>query len=247
MVRLRGSVAQVLQIIPVTLGLLALPVLSPIMLLPAAQAQTAASRVLSVSGSGVETIPTTLAQINLGVEVKGPSAEQVQAEVARKSSAVMELLKSRNVDELQTRGIRLNPTYNYANNEQTLTGYVGTNTVSFQIDTPKAGDLLDDAVTAGATRIDGISFTATDAAIAAAQKVALKKATEDAQAQAKSVLDALGFQAQEIVGIQVNNAAPPTPIMFQAAEAAPRVAKASTPVVGGDQDVAGNVTLQIRY
>jgi uncharacterized protein YggE len=45
--------------------------------------------------------------------------------------------------------------------------------VSFQIDTEKFGTLLDEAIQAGATRIDGISFVATDEAIAQAQQQAL--------------------------------------------------------------------------
>ncbi|MGH7998382.1 MAG: SIMPL domain-containing protein, partial [Brasilonema sp.] len=62
-------------------------------------------RTLSVNGRGMETIPTTLSQVSLGVEVQGKTAQQVQQEAARKSSAVVALLKSRNVDKLQTTGI----------------------------------------------------------------------------------------------------------------------------------------------
>jgi hypothetical protein len=248
MVRLRDLAAQVFPVIPLTAGLAMLPIVVPLLLAPAAQAQSVSrnERILSVSGRGVESIPTSLAQITLGVEIQGKSAEQVQAEVARKSNAVVDLLKSYKVDKLQTRGIQLSPTYDYANNRQKLTGYTGTNSVSFQVAIAQAGDILDKAVQSGASRIDGISFTATDAAIATAQKAALKKATADAQAQAEAVLSALDFKPQEVVGIQVNNAVAPVPMMRQMAAdiaAAPR----PTPVVGGDQEVEGSVTLQIRY
>jgi len=111
--------------------------------------------------------------------VQGKTARQVQTEVARRSSAVVDLLRSRNVEKLETTGIRLNPTYTNTNNSQRIAGYVGTNTVSFRIDTDKAGNILDAAVTAGATRIDGISFVATERALAAAQKQALRLATQD--------------------------------------------------------------------
>lgn len=245
MVRLRRSIAFVLQVAPLTLGLAAVQLLPP-MFTPVAVAQTEVKRILTVTGSGVESIPTTLTQVNLGVEVKGSTAQQVQEDVAARSTALVKLLRSRRVMELQTRGISLTPTYDYSDNQQRLTGYVGQNTVSFKVNNENAGDILDDAVKVGATRIDGISFTAADEAIAAAEKRALKKATEDARAQADAVLSALGFKAQEIVGIQVNNASAPTPVVFQ--DFAPRAAaKASTPVVGGDQDIRGNVTLQIRY
>ncbi|MEH1840014.1 MAG: SIMPL domain-containing protein [Nostoc sp.] len=203
-------------------------------------------RTLSVSGRGVETIPTTLAQVSLGVEIQGKTAQEVQQEAARRSSAVVAFLKSQNVEKLQTTGIRLNPVYSYTNNVQRITGYAANNTVSFRIPTEKAGTLLDDAVKAGATEINGISFVANDEAIAAAQKQALKKATQDAQQQANAVFSALGFQSKEVVSIQVNNASAPPPPMFLRAEAA-KVADASTPVVGGEQQVEASVTLQISY
>ncbi|MBG1240197.1 SIMPL domain-containing protein [Nostoc sp. NZL] len=204
-------------------------------------------RTLSVSGRGVETIPTTLAQISLGVEIQGKTAQEVQQEAARRSSAVVAFLKSKNVEKLQTTGIRLNPVYSYTNNVQKITGYAANNTVSFSIPVEQAGTLLDDAVKAGATQINGISFVANDEAIAAAQKQALKEATQDAQQQADAVFSALGLKPKEVVSIQVNNATPPPPPpMFLRAEAA-KVADASTPVVGGEQEVEASVTLQISY
>jgi hypothetical protein len=131
---------------------------------------------------------------------------------------------------------------------QRITGYAANNTVSFRIPTEKAGTLLDNAVKAGATQINGISFVANDEAIAAAQKQALKEATQDAQQQAYAVFSALGFKSKEVVSIQVNNASAPPPPMFLRAEAAKLAnADASTPVVGGEQQVEASVTLQISY
>ncbi|WP_017654987.1 SIMPL domain-containing protein [Fortiea contorta] len=214
-----------------------------------AQEKERLARTLSVSGRGVESIPTTLSQVNLGVEVQGKTAAEVQQEAARRSSAVVALLKSRNVDKLQTTGISLNPVYSYTNNVQRITGYAASNTVSFRIATEKAGTLLDEAVKAGASQISGVSFVASDEAIASAQKQALKEATQDARQQADAVFSALGFQAKEVVSIQINNAsAPPPPILLQRAEAKGNAGNISiTPVVGGEQQVEASVTLQISY
>jgi uncharacterized protein len=246
------------KLMPWTIGVLSM--LPTALVMPAVQAQTAIAqstpatqtmtptRILSVTGRGIEKIPTSLATVTLGVEVQGKTAQKVQAEVAEKTDAVVKLLKSRKVDELQTQGINLNPNYDYSNNRQVLVGYIGSNTVSFQVPIAQAGELMDEAVESGATRINGISFQATDSAIAAAQKLALKQATEDAQAQAQAVLSALGFQSKEIVGIQVNGAAAPQPIVLMEAAAGSLMQRsAKSPVEGGNQDVAGSVTLQIRY
>jgi uncharacterized protein len=205
-------------------------------------------RTLTVSGRGVETIPTTLSEVSLGVEVQGKTTQEVQQDAARRSSAVVSLLKSRNVEKLQTTGIRLNPVYSYNNNVQRITGYTANNTVSFRIATEKAGTLLDEAVKTGATQINGISFVASDEAIALAQKQALKEATQDAQQQADAVFNVLNLKPKEVVSIQINNASAPPPPMLLRTEAAKVVnADASTPVIGGEQQVEASVTLQISY
>jgi uncharacterized protein YggE len=205
-------------------------------------------RTLTVTGRGVETIPATLAQVVLGVEVQAKTAQEAQQEAARRSSAVVALLKTRNVEKLQTTGITLNPIYSYKDNIQRLTGYSASNTVSFRISTDKAGPLLDEAVKAGATQISGISFVATDEAIAQAQKQALKEATQEAQQQADAVFGALGFQRKEVVSIQINGAsAPPPPPRPMLRAEATKVADASTPVEGGEQQVEASVTLEISY
>jgi len=65
--------------------------------------------VLTVTGEGREQIATTIAQVSLGVEVEAETAAAAQQEAARRSTAVVELLRDRNVDQLQTTGIRLEP------------------------------------------------------------------------------------------------------------------------------------------
>lgn len=212
-----------------------------------AQAGEQRLRTLTVTGRGVEAIPTTQTQVRLGVEAQGKTAAEVQQEVARRSSAVVELLRSRQVEKLETTGITLNPNYSYENNQQRLTGYTATNTVSFRINTQSAGTLLDDAVNAGATRIDGVSFVAVESAIESARKQALKTATQDAQSQADAVLSALNLKRGEILSIQVNGASAPPPVYRQFVGARAAVADATTPVVGGEQQIEASVTLQISY
>ncbi|MEK0191420.1 SIMPL domain-containing protein [Microcoleus anatoxicus] len=212
-----------------------------------ARAQEQRLRTLTVTGRGIEVIPTTQTQVRLGVEVQGKTAAEVQQEAARRSSAVVELLRSRQVEKLETTGITLNPSYSYENNQQRLTGYTATNTVTFRINTQSAGTLLDDAVNAGATRIDGVSFVAIESAIESARKQALRKATQDAQSQADAVLSSINLKRGEIVSIQVNGASAPPPMYRQLAGTRGVAAEATTPVVGGEQQIEASVTLQISY
>lgn len=231
-----------LKALAITTSLLSLAIAQP------ALAVEKMLRTLTVTGRGSELVATTLTQVRLGVEAQGKTANEVQQEVARRSNSVVTLLRSRNVDKLETTGINLSPVYRYDNGKQTLTGYSASNMVSFRVDTAKAGSLLDEAVKAGASRVDGVSFIASDTAIAGARRVALQEATQDAQTQAEAVLSSLGLSKKEIVNIQINNAFAPPPrplaenMAFKAAaDAAP------TPVIGGEQEVEAAVTLQISY
>lgn len=211
------------------------------------EAQESVLRVLSVTGQGDESTPATLARVQLGVTAQGEDAQAVQQTLAERSSAVIEFLRSQNVDELQTTGIRLNPQYDYEGDRPRIVGYSGANTVSFQMPTEAVGSLLDDAIAAGANQINSVSFVAADDAIESARDAAIQAAIADAQAQADVVLGNLNLSAQEIIGIQVNNAAPPTPLPFAPQARLESTATASTPVEGGEQTVNASVTLQIRY
>jgi uncharacterized protein len=235
-----------------TITIAALP--ATVLLMPdSAQAQSVSSnrlRTLTVSGRGTEAIPTTIAQVRLGVEAQGKTASEVQSAIAKRSNAVVAFLKSRNVEKLETTGVNLNPTYSYENNKQVLTGYSGSNMVVFRTSNNAAGEIIDQAVKSGASRIDGISFIATDEAIAAAQKIALKRATQEAQAQANAVLSALNFTQKDIIGIQINNAVPrPRPMEMENAQMlrSAKVADAPSPVIGGEQTIDATVTLEISY
>ncbi len=211
-----------------------------------ALAQEKLLRTITVTGQGIERIPTTLTDASLGVEVQGKTATAAQQEVAKRSSSVVAYLRSRQVERLQTTGISLSPVYSGDNNVQRITGYTATNTVSFRLNTQQAGTVLDEAVQAGATRIDSVSFVATDSAIATAQQQALQKAAQDAQRQADAVLSSLKLTRKDVVSIQVNGANAPQPLLLQS-RAKTAFTNTPTPVIGGEQQVEAGVTLQISY
>ncbi|MBD1910328.1 MULTISPECIES: SIMPL domain-containing protein [unclassified Leptolyngbya] len=227
-------------LLPLAVGCLNLVTMKP------ALADEPLTRVITVTGVGTENVATSQAQVQLGVEVQGETAEEVQEEAARRSAAVVEFLRSRNVSNLRTTGITLNPMYNYTDGDQRIIGYMANNSVQFRVSNEVAGTILDDAVAAGATRIDSVSFIAADDALRQARRQALREATEDAQDQAEAVLDALGLSQQEVVTIQVNSMSQP-PVYPPLARQAMAADEASTPVIGGEQEVMTNVTLQIRY
>jgi uncharacterized protein len=208
------------------------------------------ARTITASGKGLVTIPTTLSQIRLAIEISGQTPASTQQAAAKRSTQVINYLKTQQVDKLQTTGISLNPTYIYPNGRNPqITGYTATNSISFRVTNERAGAILDAAVNNGATRIDGVNFVASEQAISTAQLQALKQATQDAQRQADAVLETLSLKRREVINIQINSASTPTPIPVAQEMLRQSVAKAAatTPVVGGEQQVEAAVTLDIGY
>ena len=211
------------------------------------------SRIVTVSGRGLVHIPKTISQVRLGVEIQGKTSTEVQQQLAKRSEAVVELLKSsQEVEKLETTGINLTPNYSYKNGKQSITGYSGNNIVSFQIEPKKTGNLLDQAVKAGATKINNVTLVASDSNIADAQKQAIREASADANKQADAALSALDLKQREIIGIQINGANMPQPMDTMSLPYAQNRQQsvqgdATTPIVAGEQQVQAFVTLQIRY
>jgi uncharacterized protein len=216
---------------------------------PSSAQERKPARTLTASGRGIVTIPTTISQIRLAIEVSAKTPNGAQQAAATRSTRVIDYLKTQRVDKLQTTGINLNPTYTYPPNATPqLTGYTANNSISFRVTTDRAGAILDAAVKNGATRIDGVNFIASDEAIASAQTQALKQATQDAQRQADAVLDSLNFKRREIIGIQINNNSIPAPIPLAQQMVRQKVAMdVNTPIIGGEQQVEATVTLDIGY
>jgi uncharacterized protein len=207
------------------------------------------ARTLTVTGNGMESIATTIAEVGLGVEVRGKNAAEVQQEIAKRTSAVVNVLRSKDVEHLQTTGVRLYPNYEQVeqnSGQMILTGYTGSNTVSFRVSIEQVGVLLDETVEAGASRVDGVNFTATPEAIFNAKKEALRKATINAQDRADVVLDTLNLTSKEIIKIEMNDARVEQPQLARDAMYASE-AKVNTPVIAGEQTVEASVTMQIAY
>ncbi len=237
---LRGSVKPALSIL-LTASLVLVAAVAP-----GATQERKPARTLTASGRGIVTIPTTISQIRLAVEVQAKTPNNAQQAAAKRSAQVVAYLKTQQVDKLQTTGINLNPTYIYpSGGKPQISGYTATNSISFQVPTERAGAILDASVKSGATRIDGVNFVAGDRSIASAQLQALKQATQDAERQADAVLTALNLKRREVIGIQINSNSTPSPIPMVRMEAM-KVAPA-TPVLGGEQQVEASVTLDIGY
>lgn len=210
-------------------------------------ATDSSTRTLTVTGVGIKKIATTITQIEISVEIQDKSATKTQQEMARRTNSVLDFLRSRKVEQLQSKEIRLEPNYQYNNNKREMVGYIGTNAVSFRTTPEQLGTILDGAVNAGATSINGLSMTASEEVIISAQKKALELATIDAQQKAEVIFKTLNLKPKEVSNIQINSSAQ----IYNGG--APRYAmsadkvSSNTTIIGAQQDIEATVTLQISY
>ena len=222
--------------------------LASLMITNSATAATDPStRTLTVTGVGIKKIATSITQIEISVEIQDKSATKTQQEMARRTNSVLDFLRSRKVEQLQSKEIRLEPNYQYNNNKREMVGYIGTNAVSFRTTPEQLGTILDGAVNAGATSINGLSMTASEEVIISAQKKALELATIDAQQKAEVIFKTLNLKPKEVSNIQINSSAQ----IYNGG--APRYAmsadkvSSNTTIIGAQQDIEATVTLQISY
>ena len=127
----------------------------------AAAAQTTDPPSIAVNGEGVVTVAPDQAWVRVGTESRSKVSKEAQQRNAEVMTAVQQKLTALGIpkDAVRTVGIDLQPEFDYQNGRQTLRGYVARNTIEVRIDDfVKVGDVLDAAVTSGATNLHDLRF-----------------------------------------------------------------------------------------
>lgn len=187
------------------------------------------------------------AEIGVGVENRARMAAQASAENARIQAAVLQALRRQGVTsaDLQTRAVQVMPEFEYPREggKPTLTGYVARNEVNVTLrDLSKVGVVIDAAIGAGSTQINGPQFSIAnpDSARREALDAAVRKAMADAQVMAR----AAGVQLGRVLEISQPTAGlpevgRPQMLMRASADAAP------TPVEAGMISIEATVQLRV--
>lgn len=211
-----------------------------------------APRILTVTGQESVSIPATHARVTVMIESREKTADAASSTTGSASQKVLEFLKSSKVDRLQTGGLAVNPVFaprkvsSYSGAEETeITGYLSQWTASFEVPVERAGKIVSKAIELGVSRVTNFALTATDEATADAQREALKLAAKRARADADAVLEALGYEAKEVVKVHVNSTG--SPVGGRGMVAMAYSAKSAPALEGGVEDISGSVTLEISY
>lgn len=197
---------------------------------------------LSVSGEGVVSVKPDVAIVQLGVDVTNPSVGEAQGIATQQMDAVLKKLKSLGIADKDIRTIQysVQPQIDYQKN--VLTGYRVVNVAQVtvrQID--KLGSMLDQAVSSGATKVQGISFTVDDPSKLQAE--ARDKAIQDAKAKAEQMAKAAGVRLGKVTALSESGGT--VPYRVQLAAPAPMAKGADVPISVGESEI--RVTVQMVF
>ncbi len=181
-----------------------------------------------VSASVVTSAPTAAAASDQNATIVDKVFNQVRAVVG-------------NAGQIRTTGYSLSPNYNAPRDgtPAQVVGYTVTNTLEVTSpDLTKAGQIIDTANSAGANRINGLSFGLRDSNDAQTQ--ALTRAATRARDQARAIAQGVGLSLGSILSLEEGVVSGVSPIR---AIAAPDAA-AATRVEPGLVEITANVTLE---
>lgn len=170
----------------------------------ATPAAGAAGSTITVNGVGNVSMSPDTAAITLGVNIFAKTLKEAQAQATTQMNAVIAALKKAGIadKDIQTSNYSVSVNQNYGNNgvPGEIVGYTVNNQVTVIVrDLPTLGSILDQAVTAGANAIWGISFYVNDTTAAAKQARTL--AVQDAQQRAQELATAAGGTLGKIIAI----------------------------------------------
>lgn len=202
---------------------------------------------LTVTGTASVRVPADRVRVQVAVETEAATAEAASRTNATTMNRVLERVRPVAGSEarVETTGYQLSPRYRQAPDREQppeIAGYRAVNQVVVVLeDVDRTGRVLDAALEAGANRVTGLSFFASDTETARLD--ALRQATERARAEATAVADALGLVIHSAETIQTSSGGMGP--VFRAA-AMESFQAMDTPVEAGSQSVEASVTITYR-
>jgi len=202
---------------------------------------------VEVTGNGEVTVDPDRVEISFAVETEAASARAAVSENAERMERVVAALRSTNFEGLQveTHGYNVQPRYRRAGPNEPdanrIVGYQVVNNARVSVaDVSAAGPLIDAAIGAGANRVAGLSFVATETE--QARLDALRIAVESARREAEIIAQAMGVP----LGPPIEVRATSSPVVpFRARDLA-MAAEAATPVEPSRQTVYATVVIRYR-
>lgn len=212
----------------------------------ASDSNATAAGTIVTTGTGRVAVEPDTAELRLGVGISRPTVGEARTAAAEAMSAILGAVAAAGVERRDVRTTILNvqPRYEYRDGRPPrLTGYDLANLVVVTVrDLSGLGGVIDGALGAGATSLDGLAFRLDDPS--EAERAARTAAVAEARDRAGVLADAAGVTIGGVSDIVEAGATPiwPQPKMARAMLAA----DAATPIEAGTTEVSVTVTVTFR-
>lgn len=206
------------------------------------------SQIMKISAEGKVSAVPDLAVVTIGVVSQGVNAIDVKNKNNEKINKIIDFIKQQKVDakDITTTSFYASPTYNYANGQNTITGYQANQSITVRVyDIDKSQEqlekILDGAVNNGANEIQGVnfSFINPEKQIQSARKLAIKNAKE----KAEELADEAGLSLGRVINIVENSSNRPGPMPYAALSVSNKAGSVAPNIEPGNQEVIETVTL----
>jgi uncharacterized protein len=228
---------------------LLLSLASPLEAAGAGQTQPPASAPPTVVARGegeVRAVPD-LAVFAIGTEQTARTPKEAQTVVAKAMTAVQQRLAAAGVskDAIRTTAFDVQAQFDYVSGKQVLRGYLARHVIDVRVDDlTRLGELLEAAIAAGGTSVQGVRFDLKQRATL--EREALTRAVADARARAEAMAAGAGSGVAGVVRIDETGGVEPVPGPAMMRMSLERATDATPPVAPGETVIRATVTLTAR-
>lgn len=200
--------------------------------------------VVHATGEGMVRATPDRARVTVTAEARDRAPRTAQEKNAQAMAAVQARLEELGIpsDAVRTTTLDLQPQYDYVDGKQRFREYVARNSIEVRLDDiARVGEIIDAAVTSGATEVSSIEFDLKKRD--ELEREALKQAVAEARARAEAMATAAGRAFDRIVRIsdQLQADLPPPVPLRQAMRA--EAVDVQTPVAPGEIEIRAQVSL----
>jgi hypothetical protein len=191
---------------------------------------------ITVTGNGTVDATPDRASFDFGVQTRAATAAGALSKNAEQARAIIDALKKAGVADsaIQTTEVTLWP--QTSSNGTRTTGYQASNSVQVAAALDKSGALVDAAVGAGASNVDGPNLDTADKSSLYDQ--ALEQALGVAKGKAQAITNAAGLTLRTVLRVHEDGSAVPLPVFAET-----RPVAASVPIEAGTQQIQASVTV----